>query len=307
LSLIAISLLIFSACVHAGWNMLGKSRNPDMVTFFLANTIALPILLPGLIYFTRVLPHISPTVWAMVVLTGVFQALYFSSLAGAYRNGDLSLAYPLARSTPVVLVVILNILLGRGSQLSALYLAGAALVLVGIFLTPQKRFGGLHLSDYRNLACLLAVGAAFCTAGYSMVDDQALRILRAAPGLPVSGPEATLAYAFLEGVFSSLWLGVLVLVSPRNRAALRAQLQPEARGANLKHAALVGMGMYLAYTIVLVAMGFASNVSYIVTFRQLSIPLGALLGMTVLNEHAYPPRLVGVGFIFAGLVLVGLG
>jgi drug/metabolite transporter (DMT)-like permease len=197
--------------------------------------------------------------------------------------------------------------LGRGSQLSGLYLAGAALVLVGIFLTPQKRFGGIRLQDYRSLACLLALGAAVCTTGYSMVDDQALRFLRSAPGLPVSGTQATLAYSFLEGIFSSFWLGILVLTSRRNRAELCEQLRPAVRGGNLKHAALVGTGMYMAYTIVLVAMGFASNVSYIVTFRQLSIPIGAILGMSVLKEKAYPPRLVGVAVIFAGLVLVGLG
>jgi uncharacterized membrane protein len=53
-------------------------------------------------------------------------------------------------------------------------------------------------------------------------------------------------------------------------------------------------------------MAYASNVSYIVAFRQLSIPLGALLGVWVQKEPAGLPKLLGVGVVFGGLILVGL-
>ena len=44
-----------------------------------------------------------------------------------------------------------------------------------------------------------------------------------------------------------------------------------------------------------------------VAFRQLSIPVGTLMGAVLLKEPHHPPKLAGVTVIFAGLVLVGTG
>ena len=63
----------------------------------------------------------------------------------------------------------------------------------------------------------------------------------------------------------------------------------------------------MTYGIVLWAMAYATDVSYIVAFRQLSIPLGALLGIMVLRESAPWPKICGVALAFAGLVLVAIG
>jgi uncharacterized membrane protein len=54
-------------------------------------------------------------------------------------------------------------------------------------------------------------------------------------------------------------------------------------------------------------MNYVTNVSYVAAFRQLSIPLGALFGMLLLNEPRYVPKITGVVIIFLGLTLVGVG
>jgi uncharacterized membrane protein len=54
-------------------------------------------------------------------------------------------------------------------------------------------------------------------------------------------------------------------------------------------------------------MNYVTNVSYVAAFRQLSIPLGALFGMVLLNEPRYVPKIIGVVIIFLGLTLVGIG
>ena len=69
----------------------------------------------------------------------------------------------------------------------------------------------------------------------------------------------------------------------------------------------MGAGIYGAYTLVLIAMTFATHVSYVMAFRQLSIPLGASLGMFILKEPSPWPKRLGVATVFAGVVLVGLG
>ena len=71
-------------------------------------------------------------------------------------------------------------------------------------------------------------------------------------------------------------------------------------------AAITGVGIYLTYGLVLISMNYVSNVSYVATFRPLSIPVGALFGMALLKEPRYNPRIVAVAMIFVGLVLVGL-
>jgi uncharacterized membrane protein len=58
--------------------------------------------------------------------------------------------------------------------------------------------------------------------------------------------------------------------------------------------------------LVLAAMTLSSSVSYVVAFRQLSIPLGALIGMTLQNEPRHLPRMVGVGIVSLGLIVVAI-
>ena len=52
---------------------------------------------------------------------------------------------------------------------------------------------------------------------------------------------------------------------------------------------------------------YVTNASYVATFRQLSIPLGALFGMALLKEPRYNSKIVGVAVIFMGLIMVGFG
>lgn len=54
-------------------------------------------------------------------------------------------------------------------------------------------------------------------------------------------------------------------------------------------------------------MAFVRDLSYVVTFRQVSIPLGALAGIAVLRDPAHRPKIVGVGLMTGGLLLTALG
>ncbi len=58
---------------------------------------------------------------------------------------------------------------------------------------------------------------------------------------------------------------------------------------------------------VAISLAFVDNVSYVVGFRQLSIPLGATLGVLVLKEAPHAPKIAGVAIMFVGLILVALG
>lgn len=302
LSLTAIVLILISVTLHTGWNFFSKRRQPNPAMFLVANTIGALPLLPVVFLYYRALPYFPAQVWWMAIATGFFQAGYYVGLAGAYRSGDLSVAYPLVRTLPILFVTGITFLLGRGEQLSLLYGVGVVMIIAGIFLLPMQRFGGINWRNYWNLTCLFALFAACGTAGYSMLDDTALRVLRSTPGIPYGKVELTLMYTVLSALCSSAWLAVYVLARRIDRAELRHTLQN-----GMWEIFGIGVVIYAAYTLVLIAMNYATNVSYVVTFRQLSIPLGAALGMVILDEPRYPPKMAGIALTFAGLVLVGLG
>ena len=282
--------------------MLGKRQHPTAAFFLVANTIGVVCVLPILPHYWDKFPVIPPSVWMFLVLTGFFLAAYMTALAGAYRTGDISLAYPLARSSPVVVVAIVTIVLGKGHEVGWWCTVGIVLVAAGCFMLPMRDFRDFDFANYLNLCCLLAVLAAIGTAGYTIVDDEALRRLRQLPGKPFDPVDATLIYMVLEGISTSVWMGVFVLFSAWERGSFSATLR-----FSKSPAALTGIGIYLTYGLVLASMAYVKNVSYVAAFRQLSIPLGAVLGMVFLKEPRHLPRVLGVAIIFTGLVLVGIG
>jgi drug/metabolite transporter (DMT)-like permease len=225
-----------------------------------------------------------------------------TSLAGAYRTGQMSVVYPLARSSPAVFVAVVSFAIGRERQISHQCVAGIILVVFGGFLLPMTRFRDLRVTNYLKLSGFLALAAAVGTAGYSMIDDQALRSLRDAPAMPLGAAQVTLVYSFFEGISTSFWLAAGVLGRSRGRAAL-GEISRGYRGT----AALTGVAMYLGYTLVLISMAFVANVSYVVAFRQTSILFGAILGVLVLSEPSQPPKFAGVVLMLAGLLLIATG
>lgn len=297
----AVVLLLIAAFTHAGWNFLGKRDHPTLAYFLVANTIGVVCVLPILIYYCNKIPFIPPSVWMFSLISGFFLASYMAALAGAYRVGDMSIAYPLARSLPVIIVTMIIIFLGKGHEIGEWLTVGIVLVVVGCLMLPMKEFSDFRLQNYLDLCCLLAVLAAIGISSYTVVDDEALRRLRQLPGKPFEPVNATLVYLVLEGMCASLWKGVFVLVSSRERKNL-VEVLHSVKGS----AAMTGIGIYLTYGLVLASMNYVTNVSYVAAFRQLSIPLGAVLGMVLLKEPHYLPKLIGVAIVFLGLILVGI-
>ena len=297
----ATILLIVSAFTHAGWNFISKKAHPTQAFYLVANTIGVICVLPFLIYYARLISFFPSPVWIIVVLSGFFLAAYLAALAGAYRAGDISIAYPLARSLPVIFVFILTLVLGKGHPPGTWFIGGIILVVSGCIILPLKAFRDFHFFNYMNLCCMLALIAAIGVAGYTVADDMALRYLRELPGKPMSPLEGTLVYMVLEGISCSLWQSLFVAVNRRERQVMWEVLQ-----SYKEPAAITGIGIYLTYGIVLVSMNYVSNVSYVAAFRQLSIPLGAIFGMALLKESRYLPKTVGIAAIFVGLVLAGV-
>lgn len=304
MSVIAAVLIVTSAFMHAGWNYVSKRQNPSLAYFFVTAVSATLLISPILIFRRQVLPLIPFSVWVLVIGTGLSQMIYFIGLAGAYRRGDLSLAYPLARALPVLLVAAISFLLGNGSAISQISLFGMVLITAGCIILPLPHFKKVRLRDYVDVVYLIALLAAVGTTGYTMLDDQALRQLRGIAALPLTNSEITLLFIPLQTGSTAVMLGLGTLLSPTERR----QLGPIVRNRTMVTSAiLTGVAIMSTYGLVLAAMAYVSDVSYVAAFRQLSIPIGAVLGLTLQQEPRYLPKLLGIGIVSVGLVLVGLG
>jgi len=300
----AILILLCAASIHAGWNLLGKRRNPSPALFLLANTaggLALaPFVLP--LCGASLLASFHGPLAALIIGAGVLHVLYFVGLSNAYASGNLTVAYPLARSAAILWVALLNFALGRGHQVSGLCLAGIVLIVVGCMLLPQRAFGDLRWRTYANPCCLYALQASVGTALYTLVDDRGIHYLLASPGAAFTPLTAGYAYEFIEAISASLFLGLFVAWRSKSRAELRGAWK-EQRG----QAWMMGIGIYGAYGLVLASFAYVRNVSYASAFREVSILIGVLIGWLFLHERMYPPRAVGALLAFAGLILVGIG
>lgn len=302
MTFIALMLVGTSAFTHALWNFISKRQNPPAAFFLMASLAAVGIFSPVVFLFRDSMTEIPATVWVLIAATGAVQAIYYIFLAAAYRNGDLSHAYPLARSLPVVLVALVSVALGRGSQIQPLAYLGFAIVTLGCILLPLPRFRDIQLKSYRQKWVLFALLAAICITAYTLLDDQALRMLRSLPGAPLSNLGWSLLFVELETISLSIFLTIFLLLWGPERKILT-----QARGKEWRLAGLMGFIITATYGLVLLAMAYVSNVSYVFAFRQLSIPIGAVLGILVRKEAATPPKLVGISLVVAGLILAAIG
>lgn len=299
MSLFALFLVSLSAFAHALWNFLSKRYNPSPALFLAASLAAVVVFSPALILWREGLSAIPACAWGWLVATGLVQAIYYRALARAYQCGDLSLAYPLARALPVMLIALASLALGRARQIGALALPGFLLVTLGCLALPLRRLADIQIRRaYRQPSVRAALLAAVCIAAYMLIDDQALRLLRSLPHSPLSSLEWALLWVEMETMSLSLVLLVSMLLCASERQELRRIAQNQWR-----FALALGTVITAAYVLVLWAMAYARDVSYISAFRQLSIPIGSALGIFFRKEPAPPPKLVGIGLIVLGLAL----
>ncbi len=302
MTLTVVVLCLLAAATHAGWNLIGKRTHPSTAFFAVALAIGACLLGPVVAWQWHIVAGIPAKVWLLLVATGFCEAIYVCCLAGAYAHGDMSVAYPLARALPIVGVTALTHVFSRGDPVSSYYLVGAAMVVGGCVILPKRRFSEFRLRDYVKLSCLLAAAAGLGTVGYSIIDKEALDILRAAGSPGSARIWMTTIYFFIKILITLVFLLPVIALRQRERENLR-----EVLNSKKIMALLTGVAATVAYVMILMAMGLVSNVSYVVALRELGVPLGAILGVVILREPPYVPKLVGVAIIFAGMVLVALG
>ena len=294
MTVVAFLLIVASAGLHAGWNLLTKANRPSPLFFLLMDISQGLLLLPIVMIDRQGFVMVFRDLWPLLVVTGLFESLYYTGVALSYRKNDMTLAYPLIRSLPVLIIPLISGLLHFGEPLSPVAVLGMLLVFTGCVMIPLRSYRTWHIRDYLRSTMLWILPAALGTVGYTLVDGFSIASIDGAElTLPTS-----LIYSGLLNLSIIPWMVVSVTILGDWKSS------PNFRGKKLFAPLFAGIGAGSAYLLVLSAMRYVTNISYVSGFRQLSIPIGVLLGLFVLKEKIVLPRVVGTLVLTVGLVVI---
>jgi drug/metabolite transporter (DMT)-like permease len=211
----------------------------------------------------------------------------------AFEHGDLTLVYPIARSTPAFIPLAAAPLLGE--RISAGAALGIAIVVAGIWLVGAG--GGVSRPALLSTAARYAFLTLAAGVGYSLVDKAAMATLGAAPWS--SAVPRAFVYAVLLGITGTFVFAPLAWL--RTRKGLAERL----RHGQLGRATFASVVSYAGYALVLAAMQTAP-VSYVVAGRQTSVLFALVMGVLWLRESPGRPRVLGAIATVAGVALIAL-
>jgi drug/metabolite transporter (DMT)-like permease len=286
MSLTAMLLIAVAAVAHASWNLFSKQAAAAGTIAFvwmitaLATAAYAPVLA---VYLAVTHPHLRTLAWVFIAGTALLHIGYFLTLQHGYTSGDLSLVYPLARGSGLLLSSFAAIPL-YAEHPGPAGVAGILLISGGVIV--------LSLPDGAALRGTAVIGYGLTTgvfiAGYTLWDKYAVASLHVPP--------------LLEDV--SAGAGVALVLAPlalRDTARL-GLLWRDYRGQVLGAAILSP----LAYILVLTALVF-SPVSAIAPAREVSVLVGVMLGRRLLGEQNLGRRLAAAAAITAGVVAIAVG
>jgi drug/metabolite transporter (DMT)-like permease len=272
--------VLFAALCHASWNTLLKVRLDPFATNALITVGAGVIGLLAL-PLTGIPPMVA---WPWVAGSIVLHLGYYYGLTEAYRTGDLSQVYPIARgAAPLMTALISTNLLGE--EIGIRGWAGIIILVAGVFLLSLRGGRDITKIDRR------AVGFAFFTAvticGYSLVDGIGAR---------TSGNAHS--YAAMLFLFDGMCMGTVALWQ-RGESILRD-------GRVYWKMGLVGGSLSAAsYWIAIWAMTVAP-IAIVAALRETSVLFAAAIAVVVLKEPLRLERSAAAVMIVCGLVLIRL-
>ena len=246
-----------------------------------AALIATPVTLVAWLLAGR--PALSAAAAAWCALSAFLELAYLWLLSTAYRRGELSVVYPIARGSAPLLAVIVGLGLLH-EKLTGLQLAGVGILLLGILAVALPQTGGR--------ATLPALLTGVAIASYTAVDRVGVRL--STPWL----------YGWLLVVVLAIAIPVSMRVAARVTAG-RQGVREEVNAGHLSRSRVVLIGIFLwgGYLLVLWALSLAP-LSVVAPVRETAVVGVAVWGVWRLRESkAAALKLSGA---FATLVGVAL-
>ena len=285
--LLPVGLVLLSAFMHAGWNLLVRDQRAGEIFLRMTGVVTVAGIVPAIAVEILGVPLPAPA-WVYLSLGALFQGMYFFTLSRGYRSGDFTVVYPLARALPVLMVALGDVVSRRPP--TPIGWIGLAMVSGGSFLAPLRSLREISWVRYWNRTTLWIVLTALTVVGYTLVDKQGSEQL--APGALTAA-----RYGLFEmGISGAAYAALL--------KALRQPFSQEPGRRAWWTAALAGLLLYGAYWLVLWAYQLTDRASYIIALRQFSIVLGVIPGALIFREGATALRIGASLILTLGIVLI---
>ena len=278
MSTITFLLVLTSALLHASWNLVAKRHAGNYsiiyLSFLFSSVVTGVLAVPYVQEIT-----ITPTLWFLLIVTGILHAVYGFVLTLTYKHGDISTLYPIVRGTGIGGSVILSMIL-LSERLTPISGVGVTLVISGIVVLSYRR----NRVATSLKAILLALTCGTFIMSYTIADKLLVADVHPIPVLAASQ------------IISVLVFLPYVLLQKRNEMV-------ETFKSKLKPVLLISAIATTSYLIILYVMQIAP-VSRIVAVREASVVFGAIAGYVLLKEDFSRMRLIGVIGVLVGILLV---
>ena len=294
-----VGLVAVAAVLHVTWNIALKTAGDPLRAATIGMLAASVVIVPaGIAVWWAGGARPLPTEGVVLGITsGVVEAIYFILLAAAYRRGDLSVVYPIARGTAPLLAVAVGVGL-LGERLGLGGWIGVAALLTG-FLWLQRPWRAFLMASRRDgttggffdsaIPFALATGVTIAT--YSAIDRVGTRLIDPVP------------YAAI------LWLTSIVVLLLWVRFAAGGDLLRHGR-ADARRAAIGGWLTLGAYLCILVALSVAP-LSGVAPLRESATVFAAAWGSVRMGEAAdrgeIGRRVGASALIVGGAILLAAG
>ncbi len=274
-------MVIGAAILHAVWNALVKSGADKTLG------IAAVVMGQG-VFALLALPFAAVPDWACwpwFVASIALHIGYQFFLGTAYRMGDLTQVYPIARGVAPLIVGGVSVTL-LGVALEAMELIAIGIIAAGIMsLSLVRQRDGLR----NRKAAMMALVTGCFIAGYSLVDGTGARVAGTALGF----------YAWSTLGNTALYMAI--------GSAVRPGFMRDLRG--MGRVVLIGGGAsFIAYAMVVNAFMHAP-IALVTALRETSIVFALLIGVAFMGERLDLPKVVStmLTLIGAGLLRLSKG
>ncbi|MBO6521695.1 MAG: EamA family transporter [Rhodospirillales bacterium] len=273
-----IAIVLVAALTHASWNALVKFSGDRLLMATCVQGMG-TLLGSVLVWFV---PLPTPEAWPFIIASVVIHTTYHLTLINAYRVGDLSFVYPLARGAAPLMIAV-GAAIWASEFPNGVAMFGIALVSIGImsmgFEKALRHRGNI-------LPFLLALLVGLHIAAYSVVD-----------GIGIRNGDAFSYIVWLhalEGLPFYLWI-----------MAFRRGDFVEFVAVNWKPAAMAGVLAKLAYGLVLYAFVEGALAS-VTALRETSVLFAAVIGALFLGERFGWQRWLAAVLIVSGVIVIQL-
>lgn len=272
-------VVLLAAVSHATWNAFVKVDG-DRVWFM---TVLMAGGGIGALCVTPFVAFPAPEVWPYIGLSVLLHVGYASFLILAYRFGDLSHVYPLARGSAPLIVALASMSL-LGERLTGGAFVGVLLMAAGIMSLSLTR----HEQRLRApKAVFFALGTGLFIAAYTLTDAVGARL-------------AGTAHSYAAWMLGLEWIPFAAFTLWTRRSDAVSQIR-----RTWALAVPMGLLSLVAYWAVIWAMTVAPA-ALVAALRETSIVFAVLFGVLILGERLSLARLAAIFATLSGALVVKL-